>query len=420
MIHTSSTRRSFHVALGTLLLAAVAGTGCSSDDSGTGGGLGAKSGGGTGGTISLTGGSNGSGATIGVGGSSSGGSAASQSSGGSGGGCVGTSAVGMKGEAAVVMLLVDTSLSMNQNARGDNQTKLAATKQALVQAVGNLPAELNIGLIFYPGPGAQTGANNQMCMDKLTAVPIAPLNQAQAQRLTQAINGANAGGATPTHDAYVYALDQLKASTAEGQKFLVLITDGSPTYALGCMGTGMPDSPAPTQPLVDEATKAFSQDDIKTFVVGSPGSDNPDARPALSAMARGGGTGPAGCRDTGGPYCHFDMTAATNVSAALLQALGQISQQIPANCNFTIPPNPMGGTIDVNQVNVAYTVNGSEHQVGKDPSGDCSTDGWYFDDPNAPSEVILCPSLCDDVQADASASVSIEFGCETRVAGPVT
>jgi hypothetical protein len=233
------------------------------------------------------------------------------------------------------------------------------------------------------------------------------------------VSGAQANASTPTHDAYEYALDELAASTAQGQKFLVLITDGTPSYTLGCIGTGLPDQMLDNGPLVAAAATAFGSG-IKTFVVGSPGSDDPDARPDLSAMARNGGTGTNNCNDQGNPYCHFDMTAATDVSGALTMALGTIAQQIPVNCNFEIPPNPTGEQIDPGKVNVEFLLNGMRNEAGKDPDGQCNTDGWVFDDDDNPQEVILCPDLCDRIQADANAQVDIEFGCTTRVLDPVT
>jgi hypothetical protein len=114
------------------------------------------------------------------------------------------------------------------------------------------------------------------------------------------------------------------------------------------------------------------------------------------------------------------MTAATDVSGALTMALGTIAQQIPVNCNFEIPPNPTGEQIDPGKVNVEFLLNGMRNEAGKDPDGQCNTDGWVFDDEDNPQEVILCPDLCDRIQADANAQVDIEFGCTTRVLDPVT
>ena len=391
-------------------------------DTGTGTGLDDGTGAGktTGGTIGVGGTATGSGGTnpgtggsksIGVGGTiptTGGNSSAGTGVGtsGSGGACTGQSASGMKGQSAVVMLLIDTSLSMNERARGDDQTKLEATKQALNAAIADLPEGLGVGLAFYPN----VPVNTMPCFAESVAVPIAPLDGAQRTALTTAVTGVMANGSTPTHDAYIYALAQLNATTLEGNKYLVLITDGIPTYSQGCVGTGMPPG-VDTAPLVTESQNAFAAG-VKTFVIGSPGSE--DARAGLSAMARVGGTGPDGCADTGTPeYCHFDMTQSTDVAGALTGALGEITQQIPIDCNFEIPPPPNSAdTIDPAKTNVFY----NEMPIPYDQSC-AAASAWRFDDPVAPKEVIFCGSLCDAVKADPMSKVDVNFGC-TRIDVP--
>jgi hypothetical protein len=361
-----------------------------------------------------TGGATGSGGSkgISVGGGTSIPTAGNTSSGAgtgssAGGGCAEDRATGMKGESAVVMFLVDLSLSMDERAPGDTQSKLQATIEALNAAVQVLPDGLGVGLTFYPG----VQANTMPCFNPTVAVPIAPMDAAQRALLTTAVTGADSDGSTPTHDAYVYALDQLRMSPLQGTKYLVLITDGVPTFSLGCVGTGMPPG-VDTAPLVTESGNAYTTDMIKTFVIGSPGSEG--AREGLSAMARVGGTGPAGCSDTGSPqYCHFDMTQSRDVEAALTTALGNITQQIPVDCNFVIPPPPNNlDVIDTSRTNVSYNGN----TVPYDQS--CMTaNAWRFDDPAQPEQVIFCGALCDQVKADGNAEVALSFNC-TRVDVP--
>ena len=75
------------------------------------------------------------------------------------------------------------------------------------------------------------------------------------------------------------------------------------------------------------------------------------------------------------------------------------------------------GKIDFDAVNVAF-------QDGSAPAdtffyvGDatgCSTSSdksWYYDDPDEPAHVVLCPKTCERVSAASSAKVSIAFGCK--------
>ncbi|HEY3495837.1 MAG TPA: vWA domain-containing protein [Polyangiaceae bacterium] len=368
---------------------------------GTGGGKGI----GSGGTITVTGGSAGTGS----------------SASGSGGACTGQSATGMKGQSAVVMLLVDTSLSMASPpgggmGPGGGASKMVQTQQALNMSFGDLPNGLGIGLTFYPEVTIGMPPENLMpCFAERVAVPIAALDDAQRGLLTTAVDAAEADGSTPTHDAYVFSLAQVQASTFEGAKYVVLITDGVPTYALGCIGPGQPTTEYPngvdTAPLAVEAGNALTANGIKTFVVGTPGSEG--AREGLSAMARAGGTGPAGCSDTGPTYCHFDMTERTDLAAGLTEVLGQISAQIPVDCNFEIPPPPNSADIiDVTKTNVSY----NDMPIPYDQSCTAAS-AWRFDDPVSPREVVFCGTLCDAVKADAMSKVDVTFGC-TRVDVP--
>jgi len=419
------------------LAAAASGFACSSEpDPGQGlaGGATGKGGSstGVGGSTAATGGSStgsggsvsvGTGGVIGVGNSS--GSSGSAGSGitGTAGACTGTTATGQKGDGAVVLFLVDTSLSMadapggtmgGRGMGGGGMSKMALTQTALNSAFMTLDPSLNVGLVFFP----HVAANTMPCFDAQVEVPIAPLAAAQLTLLTTQVSGVTADGSTPTHDAFAFAVETLRATTAQGDKYIVLITDGEPSYTLGCVGTGMPGQMLNNQPLIDAAGAAFTTDGIKTFVVGSPGSEN--ARSSLSAMARLGGTGPAGCMDTGTPaYCHFDMTQNTaNFSASLSEALGMISAQIPVDCAFDLPRPPAGMTLDLNQIDITVTDdNGAMTAIGRDPAGDCATDGWVYVG-NPPTGVKLCGALCDSVNAQPGAAIEVKYGCGQRVNPP--
>ena len=40
--------------------------------------------------------------------------------------------------------------------------------------------------------------------------------------------------------------------------------------------------------------------------------------------------------------------------------------------------------------------------------------GWYYDDPAAPTQILLCGSECTTVKADAMATINVVLGCATQ------
>jgi von Willebrand factor type A domain-containing protein len=321
--------------------------------------------------------------------------------------CVGQEA-GTELAPSILELLVDTSLSMNEDAPGSNRSKWVETRRVLLEGIDLMPNNTSVGVVFYP----DVDTNAATCFDKQADVSVAPLggaNSAQRSEIRRAFQAQNPRGSTPTHDAYRYALDELAAVTNVGQRFLVLITDGTPTYALNCQGSGTPQDPADPTPLIPEAASALGRG-MKTFVIGSPGSE--DARKSLSQMAQAGGTATPSCSHDGRPqYCHFDMTQKADFATALKGALASISG-LALSCTYDIPAPPNGGTLDPGKVNVLFTPpEGDQEVIARSPAGTCS-DGWQYSTDQ--TQVLLCGETCDRVRA-SSGRLSLEFGCNTRV-----
>jgi hypothetical protein len=311
---------------------------------------------------------------------------------------------------SIIELLVDTSLSMDETAPGSRRSKWLETRQAMLEAIDVMPGTASIGVVFYPD--VEVGA--MPCFDSQADVAIQSLggtSSTQRTEIRDAFGKESPRGSTPTHDAYKYALTQVAAATQPGQRYLVLITDGTPTYSLGCKGSGTPQDPADPTPLIPEAASALGRG-IKTFVIGSPGSE--DARKSLSQMAEAGGTAKAGCSHNGPNYCHFDMTQQPDFGAALRDALASISG-LALSCAYDVPPPPSGSTLDPNRVNVLFTPDGGDREVllrGAD--GSCS-EGWQYS-PNG-KQILLCGDTCDRVRS-SSGDVTLQFGCATQVIGP--
>ncbi|MEO8181233.1 MAG: vWA domain-containing protein [Deltaproteobacteria bacterium] len=311
---------------------------------------------------------------------------------------------------AIVELLVDTSLSMDENAPGSRRSKWLETRQVMLEGIELMPGTTSVGVVFYPD--VEAGADP--CFDSQADVSIQSLggmSSTQRSEIRDAFGRESPRGSTPTHDAYRYALQQLAAATLPGQRFLVLVTDGVPTYALGCEGSGNQQDPADPTPLIPEAASALGRS-IKTFVIGSPGSEG--ARRSLSQMAEAGGTAKPGCSHNGPNYCHFDMTQQPDFTVALRDALASITG-LALSCSYDLPPPPSGSTLDANKVNVLFTPEGGAREVLLRSGGSGCSDGWQYS-PNG-RQVLLCGDTCDRVKS-SSGRVSLQFGCSTQVIGP--
>lgn len=111
-----------------------------------------------------------------------------------------------------------------------------------------------------------------------------------------------------------------------------------------------------------------------------------------------------------------------NAWAPFFDSVAQAVVQASAiECTIAIPPPPPGEVLDFAKVNVQL-VSGNDEEiipnVGGEP-GCGGGEGWYYDDPDAPMNVVLCPASCDHAQELAGPNqpgkVEVLFGCETIV-----
>ena len=388
------------ITLGSVALAACAVNGASSD---FGEGLGAGAGNGDG---------NGNGDGVGINDDGSGGTS------GSSGldddeKCAETTADANR-DPAIIEMVIDMSGSMGYAAPGTSASRWVITKAALVVALDNLAAkapDTAIGLSFFPN-GSESG---NTCYYPQQAVAISALTPAHLATLKNGFTAAgNPNGGTPTHGAYHFSAGELRASPLQGNRYMLVITDGKASFGmsdpnnpgLNCTGNG--SDAVNVNPLIKEVSDLFTLEHISTFVIGVPGSE--DFTATLSEMARVGGTGDAGCGTGGGPLCHFDMTTQPDLSTALADALADISGQA-LSCIYTIPKPEGDQVVDNSKVNVIYTPpGGTPGKIPRDGETDC-TEGWQFSADK--SQILLCGPTCDEVMENGG-SIEIEFGCTQK------
>jgi hypothetical protein len=337
-----------------------------------------------------------------------------------------------EGGPAVLEFQVDTTGSMTEStASTGNQSKWEVMQTALPEALAALPSTWAVGLSFFSRP--------RNCYQGVQAVPIAPMTPQQLTALDNAIQARGADGYTPTEAAYMFALGQLQnwnapAGYAGNNRYVVLVTDGIPTVDRdGCtLGSGPQNTitAAEYTHLVDTVGTQTTATGIKTFVVGVPGSEDPqgamyDPMYQLSMVAQAGGTQIAGCTPSSGTsngtrvnprgtYCHYDMTETTDFASGLVGTIGTIAGGI-VSCDYTVPPAPAGQIIDPNRVNMVYDDGaGNSYLVLPNNSASCDR-GWHFTD-STNSQITVCQITCDLVQNNPQARITLTFGCLTGTA----
>lgn len=247
-----------------------------------------------------------------------------------------------------------------------------------------LPAPFNICV------GA-AGGDSCEPMDYATpALPIATLPMAAAS-LQSTMNGESPDGAsTPTGVALAGARDyatQWAAANPTHLTYILFATDGDPT---GCSGDAQAEA----------AAAAAANPSVKTFVIGV----GPELG-FLNGVAQAGGTGQA-----------FLVDAGPNTTQQFLDALADIRNT--GACSLQIP-QPTDGVPDYDLVNVTLVDPNdpnSRETIGRVAGASaCGPQGgWYYNDPQNPTIIELCPATCDRVRSQGL-DVEVVLGCETIV-----
>lgn len=349
----------------------------------------------TGATSATTGGGGGAGGSVAIDGGGSGGHGMIDPS-----SACATSTVQANLTPVDLFILFDRSSSMSY------KSKWAAATMALTSFFQSpASAGLGVALRFFP----EDGCDNVTCNAAACGQPLVPLGRllstsapadAQEQALVNvsstkvpAPNEVMGGGGTPLAPALSGA--ESWATTTLGQKpgdrvAVILVSDGEVN---GC------DEDANNMAKIVGSAHAAG---IDTFAVGLAGYFEAQ----MNAIAQAGGTGQA------------LFIGKTDVQADLLNAL-QTIQQKQVSCALPMPQAAPGKVVDPTLVNVDYTPEGGViGLLGQVTSAaTCgAAGGWYYNDPSAPTQIVLCPSTCATVQADPVAKIDIILGCQTEPA----
>jgi hypothetical protein len=194
---------------------------------------------------------------------------------------------------------------------------------------------------------------------------------------------------TPTEPALKGAIEHARtwqASHLDHKVVVLLVTDGEPTE---CNST--------IQTVTQAAASGFSgTPSVATYVLGLGLSLT-----NLHTIAMAGGTNQAFIVDP-------------NSGTALSQAMNQIrGNALP--CDYALPKN----TTDPKKVNVDFTPQGGTTTrllyVGDAAGCDPVKGGWYYDNAQMPSRIVVCSQTCDAFKKDPSGRVDVVLGCGTVI-----
>lgn len=347
---------------------------------------------------------------------------------GIGGGCAGTS---IKAEQVPLdmYIMMDQSGSMSDTV-ASGATKWEAVKSALTGFVQQPSAAgIGVGIGFFPYtsglqcpvipfcatdadcgpvgcgpcvpplpgfPGICEGASGDSCVASDYAKPdveIAAL-PGVGTAIINSMNAHGPTGGTPTSAALQGTVDHAKQwaiAHPNHTVIAVLATDGVPSgcnedinFINGIAASALAGTPS-----------------IKTFAIGVGSSLT-----LLQSVAAAGGTGSAFLIDTN-----------QNAADQFLDAMNAI-RGAALSCGYLIPQPPPGEEINYNAINVQYTPNGGMPKLLPQVAnpGACPAApelAWYYDNPGAPTQILLCPGACDTISADTKGQVDVVVGCDT-------
>ena len=284
---------------------------------------------------------------------------------------------------------VDTSYSM------DFDDKWPQVRDALnVFAKNPNYKNMGVALQFFPV--------RQQCNVDQYGAPIVPMQVLPGVQpaFSSAIEAQRMFGGTPLVQVMEGMIAYMRgwAKTHKDRKpVLVLATDGIPDDT--CSASNIDPSNSLENALVLAKDSFEGTPSIPVFVIGVG-----EELTALNSIAEAGGTQSASVIATTG-----------NVTEAFLAALDGIRRSA-LSCNYDIPP-PKSGELDYGAVNVTFKQGSSKPSTFfyVKTAADCELQpeqGWYYDDPKKPTQVVLCPQTCERVSAASEAQMDIAFGCK--------
>ena len=288
-----------------------------------------------------------------------------------------------------MIILIDRSGSMS----GEKWTSATGAIHTFVdrsEVVGT-----KVGLSFFP---PETGAETcNPAVYRNLPVPIDALPDNVIPLQTALASAKPTGSATPMLGGLDGAFDAMRSFIAkepDHQGIVILVTDGDPTQC----GTVTDVAHAAAHAVAPPADLPS----IRTFTIGMAGA----SFASLDQIAKSGGTPKS-----------FNVGTGLAAQQGLLDALDTIRAGLVA-CEYRLPiPPASDGILDIESVTLEFKPGPNDPTISIRKVADASkcvatTGGYYYDDPNDPSRVVLCPASCSQVRAGTvEAKVELLFGC---------
>jgi len=298
-----------------------------------------------------------------------------------------------------VLIVWDRSASMDDQWNG--MVKWQAAGQALLGALMPLADQLTIGSVLFPSPdpsaqGLDCTVNPVSSPDQINFMPGAAALKALMANgpggcptpiygalSPNNCSGAMYLGATPTTEAVQQANNTLINATLNGTTVAIIVTDGEPNCNW--------DQNMTTTTIANW----LSQWQIKTYVVGLPGSGMGNGPAVLNALAQAGGT--------------MQYITPTD-SMVLQQKLKDIVSQVVSagfdSCSIDLMP-PTSSPDKLQLVVEETSMPGMQEDVPHDLG---SSGGWTIT-PDG-THVELVGGLCNSAKTGRFAKLTFEFGCK--------
>ena len=255
--------------------------------------------------------------------------------------------LGADNDTPQILLVVDKSGSMDDEAVGYPGTKWSGAVSALSDVVTALDDAIEFGLMLYPSGDA----DNNVCREGDVRVDVGTSRGAD---IVSVLAAAAPGGGTPTAATLRSALAALSPSAQDKPTAIILATDGGPNCNPGlnpqscrCVDpAGCDDS----RNCLDDAhsiaaAQELTSQGIPVFVVGIPGSEN--FTDVLNGLSDAGGTSRAGAQ---GYYQANDSTALASAVEDIAVRVGscRFDLEHPVNAVDEVTVTVLGAVVPYN------------------------------------------------------------------------